>query len=120
MPRGALDRGRGRRWRPARPSSRAIEVEVDARHAARVDQVEVGQVDGHVERDAVIADAAFDAQAERADLARLGAVRIAPAARVAVAPRRPSTPSAAQVVDEGRLERPDERPDQQAAVGEAR
>ena len=70
MPAGALHRGRRRRGagiaQLARDRGRG-----DARHAARVDQVEVGQVDGHVERDAVIADAAFDAEAERTDLARV-------------------------------------------------
>ena len=67
----------------------------------------------------MVADAALDAQAERADLARSRAVRVAPAAGVAVAPAA-ATPSVGAGRDEGRLERADERPDQQAAVGQAR
>ena len=47
-------------------------------HPARVDQAEVVEIRRHVERDAVVADAAFDAQAERADLARRLIVRVAP------------------------------------------
>ena len=64
-----------------RPSSRGDRGRVDSGHAARIDELEVGEVDGHVERDAVIADAALDAQAERADLARRGAVGVAPSSR---------------------------------------
>ena len=52
------------------PRSPAIEVETTPGHPARVDELEVGEVDRHVERDPVVADAALDAQAERADLAR--------------------------------------------------
>ena len=69
--RGALH-GRGRRrGRPASPSSAAIEVDAHAGHPARVDELEVGEVDGHVEGDPVVAHAALDAQAERPDLARV-------------------------------------------------
>ena len=56
---------------PASPELARDRGRGDAGHAARVDQVEVGEVDGHVEGDAVVADAALDAQAERADLARV-------------------------------------------------
>ena len=55
------------------------------------------QVDGHVERDAVVADAALDAEAERADLARVAHRpdrTSSPGGRRA---GRPPTPSAAQV-----------------------
>ena len=70
----------------APPRSRRDRRGGHAGHPARVDQLEVGEVDGHVERDPVVAHAALDAQAERPDLARIVAVRVAPAAGVAVAP----------------------------------
>ncbi len=68
----------------------------DAGHPARIDQAEVGEVDGHVEGDAVIAHAALDPQAECSDLARQRAVRVDPAAGVAVAAAG-LTPNEAQV-----------------------
>ena len=94
-------RRRGRRVRPT-PSTVAGaglagpgQLGIDGgrghtRHPARIDELEVGQVHADVERDAVVADAALHAQAERADLARRRAVRIAPAAGVTVAPLRRS------------------------------
>ena len=63
----------------------------------------------------MIADAALDAQAEGADLARVGTVRIAPAARVAVAPRRPDAERRAGRHERG-FEGPDQRPDHEAAA----
>ena len=67
----------------------------------------------------MIADAALDAQAEGADLARIRAVRVAPATGVAVAPGgRDAERGAGR--DERRLERPDERPDEEAASARAR
>ena len=77
--------------------------------------VEVGQIDGHVQGDAVVADAALDAQAQRADLARRGSVRVAPAAGMAVASGGGHARGGARL-DQGGLERPDEGSDQQAAV----
>ena len=115
--RGPLDRGRRRRL-AVRPSSSAIDVEIEARLAAGVDQVEVAQVDVDVQRDAVVADAALDAQAERADLAggrpRPPSIQQPgwPSRRIASTPRRGAG------LDHRRLERRDERPDEQAAVAE--
>src|SRR6478672_13755124 len=67
-PAGPFDgAGRGRLGRPAqlfRDRGRD-----EARPAARVDQLEVLQVDVDVQRDPVVADSTFDAQAERPDLA---------------------------------------------------
>ena len=82
-----------------------------------IDEVEVGQVDGHVEGDAVVADAALDAQAEGADLARASAGRLDPAARMAVAPVRDDAERQAGV-DHGALEGAHERPQEQAATGQ--
>src|SRR6476646_5366460 len=81
--RGALDRGGGR-WAnlAALASDRGRD---DAGHATRVDELEIAEVDRDVESDAVIADAALDAQAQGADLARRRPVRVDPAAGVAVA-----------------------------------
>ena len=81
---------------PARRRLRGDRGRDDAGHAAGIDQLEVREVDRHVQGDAVVAHAALDAQPEGADLARGGPVRVAPAARVSVAPAGP-TPSAAQV-----------------------
>ncbi len=89
----------------------------DAGHPARVDQLEVGQVDRDVQSDPVVGDATLDAQAEGPDLARVVTIGIAPAARVAVAPagRHPVRRTGRA---EGGLQRPDERPDHQAAIGQ--
>jgi len=65
---GALESERGR---------------AEAGHPAGVDQVEVGQVRGDVQGDAVERDAASDADPERPDLARERTVGIHPAAGVA-------------------------------------
>ena len=89
----------------------------DAGHPARVDEVEVGEIDGDVERDPVVAHAALDAEPEGADLARVRAVGVAPAAGVAVAPAGGDAERGAGR-HEGRLERADERPDHQAARSE--
>ena len=97
------------------PRSRAIDVEGDAGHAARVDELEVREVDRHVERDAVIADATLDAQAQCPDLAGRGPVRVAPAAGMAVAPPGDDVVGGAGR-DERRLERTHERAHQQAAL----
>ena len=59
---------------------------LDARHAAWVDEFEVAEVRGDVQRDAVVRDAALDPQPERPDLARRRPVRVAPAPGMAVAP----------------------------------
>ena len=111
-PRGVLDRGRGRRQSllAALGSDRGRR---QARHPARVDQVEFGEIDRHVERDPVIADAALDAQAERPDLSRLGAVRIDPAAGVAVTTGGLDAVRGARG-DERSLERADKRANEQA------
>ena len=97
------------------PRSRAIEVEIDAGHPARVDQVEVVEVDRDVERDPVVAHAALDAEAEGADLARRRTVRVAPAAGMAV-PAGGRDAVRGTRLDERRLERADERPQEQAAL----
>ena len=114
-PGGALDRRRRTGGASAVAALARDRRRDDAGHPARVDEVEVGEVDGHVEGDPVVADAALDAQAERADLARRRAVRVAPAAGVAVAPAGRDAEGRAGR-DERRLEGADERPDQQAAV----
>ena len=58
----------GRRPRRARRPAQLAGDRGDAEsgHAAGVDELEVGQVGGDVERDAVVGDALLDAQAERA------------------------------------------------------
>ena len=63
----------------------------------------------------MIADASLDAQAERTDLARRRTVRVAPAARVAVPPRRDDAVGGAGR-DERRLEGTHERADQEAPL----
>jgi hypothetical protein len=100
----------------ASPRSAAIEG-ADTRQSARVDQLEAGKVHRHVEGDAVVGDAAFHAQAQRADLARRGAARIAPAAGVPLAPVGADTVRQTRR-DERRLERTDQRPDRQAPACE--
>ncbi len=99
------------------PSSAAIDVEIDARHAAGVDQLEVGEVDRDVERDAVVRDAAFDAEPERPDLPGLRTVGVAPAAGMAVTAGGPDAELGARP-DERVLERANERTDEQAALVE--
>ena len=89
----------------------------DAGHPAGVDQGEVREVDRDVEGDPVIGDPTLDAQAERPDLPGLRSVRVAPAARVAVAPRRLDAERGTGR-DERRLEGADERADEQAAIVE--
>ena len=73
---------------PARRSSRAIDVDTTPGIPHGSMSSKSARSTRDVERDAVVADAALDAQAEGADLARRGAVGIAPAAGMAVAPRR--------------------------------
>ena len=90
----------------------------DAGHPAGVDQGEVLEVDADVQGDAVVADATLDAEAECADLARLRTVEVAPAARVALATSRLDAEGAAGI-DQRRLERADERSEQQAALVQA-
>ena len=65
----------------------------------------------------MIRRAPLDADAERADLARLGSVGVDPAAGVAVAAGGFDTVSGAGR-DERRLQRTDERAEQQLAIGE--
>ncbi len=96
--RGRFDRRRASGWQlVGSPSSRAIEVEITPGipHGSISSKSARSTVD--VEGDPVVADAALDAQAEGADLARVRAVRVAPAAGMAVAPRPALTPSSAQV-----------------------
>ena len=118
MRRGALDRlGR-------RPGVRVAQLGGDrgrphVGHPARVDEPEILEVDGHVEGDPVVAHAAFDAQAECPDLARIRAARVAPAAGLAFAPAGLDAELGAGR-GEGRLERADERPDHQPARPRAR
>ena len=108
----AVDGGAG-----GSPRSRGDGRRRDAGHAAGVDEREVVEVDVDVEGDAVVADAALDAQAEGADLARRRAVRVAPAAGMAVAPGGRHAERGAGL-DEGRLERAHERAHQQLALVE--
>src|SRR3954449_13002409 len=96
----ARDRGRG-----------------DAGHAAWIDQVEVPEVDGHVEGDSVVAHASFDAEAERPDLAWVGTGGVAPAARMAVAWRSGHAESGARR-EKCPPARANERPDHQSPVRE--
>ena len=97
------------------PRSRAIDVEIDAGHPARVDELEVLEVHRDIERDPVVAHATFDAEAEGTDLARRRPVRVAPAARMAVPARRGDAIRGAGL-HERRLERADEWPQEQAAL----
>ena len=85
--------------------------------AARVDQVKVRQVRGHVQGDAVIADTVFNSQAERAQFARTRRLRIAPAARQLLDPTRRNTEGRRRI-DHGLLERAHQRPQEDAAVGQ--
>ncbi len=88
------------------------------RHAAGVDELEVGEVGGHVEGDAVIADAALDADPERADLARRRAVRVDPATGVTVAAAGVDAVAGAGL-GHGRLQGTHEGPQQDAPIGQA-
>src|SRR5438552_939108 len=104
---GTLDRFGG--WLRRLSELRGDRSRSDAGHAAGIDELEVGEIDAHVERDAVIRDPAFDTEAEGADLARVDAIGIAPAARVAVPPRCVDAVCGARR-HEGRLEGADKRP----------
>jgi len=65
----------------------------------------------------VVRDAAFDAQTKRAELSWVEGVRVAPDARIPVASRGIDT-EASCGVDHGLLQGSDERPQQDAALGE--
>jgi hypothetical protein len=67
-----------------------------------------------VQGDSVVAHAALDPDSEGADLARGGSGRIDPAAGMTVAPVG-RDPERRARLDHRRLERPDERPDEQSA-----
>ena len=119
--RGPGDRVRGGRGRfvHAGPAQlRGDRRRHEAGHAAGIDEVEGGEVRGDVQGDPVVADAALDADPERPDLPRQRALGVGPAARVAVAPARGHAERRARL-GHRRLERPHERPEQEAAVGEA-
>jgi 6-phosphofructokinase 1 len=85
---------------------------LDSREAAGIDQFEVGETDGHVEGDAVVAHPVLDADADGADLAAPSA---APAAGVAVARTRLHAEGPAGLGERG-FQGPNERPDQQASI----
>src|SRR5450759_1261120 len=84
----------------------------EAGHAAGIEQREVGEPHRYVESDAVVADAAFDAQPDGADLA---AAVIAPAARKALTGARLDAEVRTGLC-QCCLERSNERPDQELPI----
>ncbi len=93
-----LRRSGVRRRRPTRSTAarypRPAELprdrgDVEARQAARVDQLEVREPGGHVDGDAVVADAPLDLQTERSELARGCGIGRHPAAWIARRGGRP-------------------------------
>src|SRR6185312_9721626 len=82
---GPFDRA-GRRWLRGAAELLGDRRRDEARLAARVDELEVAQVDVDVQGDAVVAHATLNAQAERSDLAeRAVGTAVDPAARMTVA-----------------------------------
>ena len=111
-------RNRGRRRRPGPAELRGHGGRDDTGHAAGIDQVEVRELDRHVQGDPVVAHAALDAQPERADLARGGSVGVHPAARMSVATAGLDAERPARV-DHRALERAHQRPYEQAPTAQA-